>query len=232
MYSIVLPVFNEGAIIVEFLSAVEEVMQTITDDYEVIVVNDGSRDDTQFIVSSYAEGNPRVRQISYDRNLGKGYALKTGFKDSKNEFVVFLDGDNEIGPDQIVSIIRALKDSDIVIASKWHEGSQVSIPFSRRFLSKVFNVLVRACTGLKYKDSQVGLKAMRRIKVEPIIARSFIDRFAFDVEFLVLANCFHLRVNEVPVQVDISKQFSVMALFRMFIDIIRIGWTYRLLTQL
>tara|TARA_B100001971_G_C18054730_1_gene464667 strand:+ start:579 stop:836 length:258 start_codon:yes stop_codon:yes gene_type:complete len=80
MYSIVLPVFNEGPIIVDLLIAVEETWQTVTDDYEVIVVNDGSRDDTQFNVSSYAEGNPKVRQISYDRNLGKGYALKTGYK--------------------------------------------------------------------------------------------------------------------------------------------------------
>jgi len=148
------------------------------------------------------------------------------------EFVVFLDGDFEIGPAQLVPIIEALKDSDIVIASKWHEESQVSIPFSRRFLSKVFNLLVRAFTGLKYTDSQVGMKAMRRMKVESVIERSFIDRFAFDVEFLVLANHLKLNVTEVPVQVDISKQFSVLALFRMFIDIIRIGWKYCVLTRL
>lgn len=226
MYSIVIPVFNEGDIIVELLTAIEGVLRTINDDYEVIVVNDGSSDDTHINVSSYAEGNPRVRQISYCRNLGKGYALKTGFKNAKTEFVVFLDGDFEIGPDQLVPIINALTDSDIVIASKWHEGSQVSIPFSRRFLSKVFNLLVRAFTGLKYKDSQVGLKAMRRMKVERIIERSIIDRFAFDVEFLVLANHLNLNVTEVPVQVDIRKQFSVMALFQMFIDIIKIGWKY------
>jgi len=232
MYSIVIPVFNEGDIIVELLTAVEGILQTIDDDYEVIVVNDGSSDDTGTNVSSYAEGNPRVRQISYGRNFGKGYALKTGFKNANMEFVVFLDGDFEIGPAQLVPIIEALKDSDIVIASKWHEESQVSIPFSRRFLSKVFNLLVRAFTGLKYTDSQVGLKAMRRMKVESVIERSFIDRFAFDVEFLVLANHLKLNVTEVPVQVDISKQFSVLALFRMFIDIIRIGWKYCVLTRL
>tara|TARA_B100002003_G_C13837631_1_gene411252 strand:+ start:25 stop:507 length:483 start_codon:yes stop_codon:yes gene_type:complete len=152
-------------------------------------------------------------------------------KNATKEFVVFLDGDYEIGPGQIVPIVNALKDSDIVIASKWHEGSHVSIPFSRRFLSKVFNMLVRAFTGLRYKDSQVGLKAMRRQKVECIIERSFIDRFAFDVEFLVLANHYHLIVTEVPVQVDISKQFSVIPLFRMFIDILRIGWNYRVMTH-
>ena len=228
MISVVLPAFNEEAFIKEVIDRTEAQVRASSSDYEIIVVNDGSSDNTQEIVNTVSERNPWVRQVSFERNRGKGYALKRGFWEAKGDLVVFLDSDLDIDPSQLGMLIGGIGDADILIASKWHSESSVSMPLFRRFQSKAFNTLVRFFTDLSFKDTQVGLKVMRRRSVEEVIERSFVDRFAFDVEFLVLSRRLGLKVVESPVKLSIPKQsLSLRDLVQMLYDIITVGWRYR-----
>jgi len=228
LISVVLPAFNEEAFIKEVIDRTEAQVRASGSDYEIIVVNDGSSDNTQEIVNTVSERNPWVRQVSFERNRGKGYALKRGFWEAKGDLVVFLDSDLDIDPSQLGMLIGGIGDADILIASKWHSESSVSMPLFRRFQSKAFNTLVRFFTDLSFKDTQVGLKVMRRRSVEEVIERSFVDRFAFDVEFLVLSRRLGLKVVEFPVKLSIPKQsLSLRDLVQMLYDIIKVGWRYR-----
>lgn len=168
MISVVLPAFNEEAFIKEVLDRTEAQVRASGSDYEIIVVNDGSSDNTQEIVNTVSERNPWVRPVSFERNRGKGYALKRGFWEAKGDLVVFLDSDLDIDPSQLGMLIGGIGDADILIASKWHSESSVSMPLFKRFQSKAFNTLVRFFTDLSFKDTQVGLKVMRRRSVEEV----------------------------------------------------------------
>src|SRR5690606_13381194 len=101
--------------------------------------NDGSRDETLEVLRREQAVDPRVRVLSYNVNMGKGYAVKTGIVKTRGELVMFTDGDLDISPDMISEYIRQLEDCDLVIASKRHPLSKYNAPASRKFLSRAFN---------------------------------------------------------------------------------------------
>ena len=158
--SFVVPAYNEGDFIEDMLGSIDDVIAGKHIPYEILVVNDGSRDDTLANARRYAGKNGHVRVVSYSKNVGKGNAVKTGFMKANGNVVVFADSDMEIDLTVISEYLEALKQGDIVIASKRHSDSHVLVPMSRRILSKGFNGLVRLLTGVPLKDTQAGLKAM------------------------------------------------------------------------
>lgn len=183
-------------------------------------------DDTRRKAVSYANNNSHVKVVSYKKNVGKGYALKTGFANATGDAVVFMDSDLDIDPDQISRYVEALKHGDVVIASKWHPQSSVEIPLIRRILSHSFNVLVKLLTGVRLGDTQTGLKAVRKNVSERVFSRLSVKRYAYDVELLAVANLYGLRVMELPVNVRMRGLFNPMDVWRMFVDLL--GITYRL----
>lgn len=224
--SVVMPAYNEGRKIEDSLEKVDDVVQKISFKYEVIVVDDGSLDDTSKKAINYANKNGHVRIVSYERNSGKGHAVKTGFAHARSDIIVFVDGDLDVEPEQIAPFVKALEHADIVISSKWHPGSEVEMSAVRRFLSHGFNLLVRLLTGVKFRDTQTGLKAVKRKKLEKLFPRLMVKRFAFDVELLVLANICGLKVLELPVKAHVKKMVGFGEVWRMLIDLLAI--TYRL----
>jgi glycosyltransferase involved in cell wall biosynthesis len=194
--------------------------------YEIIVVDDGSRDDTLKKARRYAGRNGHVKVVSYGENAGKGHAVKTGFMQTNGNVVIFADSDMEIDLRTISKYLDALKHGDIVIASKRHRDSRVDTPISRRFLSSVFNGLVRVLTGVPLKDTQSGLKAMKKSAFVNIIPRLAVKRYAFDVELLAVANLHGLKIVEMPVNIKLDANFKPEAMLHMFIDLL--GITYRL----
>lgn len=224
--SVVLPAFNEGHIIESSLNTIDNVARHTMLKYEIIVVDDGSADDTQSKAANYASKNGHVKVVGYDRNMGKGYALKMGFMKATGDAVIFADSDLEIDLENVASYVGALKHGDIVIASKWHPESSVEMPLIRRILGHGFNALVRLMTGVKLKDTQTGLKAIKRKAFEEIFPRLAVKRYAFDVELLAVANLYGLSVVEFPVNVRMRGLFNPKDVWRMFIDLL--GITYRL----
>lgn len=223
MVSIILPVFNESASIIRILKQIRSELDQI--EYEIIVVDDGSTDNTVDLIHNYMLGLSNIELISYNPNRGKGYALKTGFREANFNEVFFLDSDLDILIDNLHRIIAQIDRYDLIITSKWMAESSVSIPYVRRIMSKVFNFLVRLLTGIRYRDTQVGLKFLKKDRFQSFIESSIIDRFAFDVELILYAqkNCFDILEMPVNISIDTSS-LSIGDIFIMFRDVLRISY--------
>ena len=169
-----------------------------------------------------------MHTISYTPNRGKGYAVKQGVLHSHGDVVMFLDGDLDISPDSIKEYVEKLRTSDLVIASKRHPESNVTIPRSRAFLSRVFNLLIRMATGIPQKDTQAGFKVGNGEIMRTIFRNVRINRYAFDVELFTIASIMHLKIQEMPVIMSIDRRFNIKEVIKMFVDVIRISYKYRI----
>ena len=224
--SLIMPAYNEEDDIELVVERVDDVVRQMGLRYELIVVDDGSIDDTRIKVNGYAGNNGHVKVVGYKNNVGKGFALKTGFSHAIGDVVVFMDSDADIDPKQVVRYVAALKDADVVVASKWHPQPKVDTPLIRRILSHGFNVLVKLLVGLRLSDTQTGLKAIRRDAFLSVFQRLTVKRYACVVEMLVLADLLGLRVVELPINIRMRQLFSLQEVWRMFLDLL--GITYRL----
>jgi dolichol-phosphate mannosyltransferase len=225
--SFVIPAYNEEVFIEDTLGALDDVIKDNCVQYEIVVVDDGSQDKTYHKASSYSKRNGHVKVISYPKNAGKGYAIKTGFMQATGDIVVFVDGDMEIDLNTISQYVDALENADIAIATKWHPKSQIKMATSRKLMSRTFNVLYRILIGQNLKDTQVGLKAMRKEAFDNIFPRLAVKRYAFDVELLAVANLYGLRIVEMPVKLDVKSSFKTTDVWRMFLDLLGIAYRLR-----
>ncbi len=226
--SFVIPAYNEEFFIEDTLDTLDFAIKDERFHYEIVVVDDGSKDKTFTKAIQYSKRNDHVKVIRYARNEGKGFAIKTGVMGSTGDVVIFVDGDMEIDLNTLSRYVKALENADIVIATKWHPNSAVSMPFSRKMLSKTFNVLVRILIGFDLKDTQVGLKVMKRSAVNKIFPRLAVKRYAFDVELLALAHLYKLKIVELPVNLKISSSFKPKDAWRMFVDLLGIAYRLRI----
>lgn len=227
--SFVIPAYNEEDSIEITLGTLEGVVKDKSLPYEIVVVDDGSKDKTLSRAIKYANRNGHVKVISYTQNEGKGHAVRTGFMQTKGDVVVFADSDMDIDLGTISKYVDALEYGDMVIASKWHPDSVVNMPLSRKILSHGFNVLVRLLTGAKLKDTQVGLKAMRKSAFVNIFPRLCVKRYAFDVELLAVANLYGLKIVQMPAQLRIRESFRLKEVLKMFQDLLGIAYRLRVL---
>ncbi len=228
-WSFVIPAYNEEDSIEDALGALDYAVKDRRLPYEVVVVDDGSADKTLLKAMTYASRNGHVRVISYTQNEGKGYAVKAGFMQATGDVVVFVDSDLDIDLGTVASYVEALRHGDIVIASKWHPESVVNMPLLRKILSHSFNVLVRVLTGTKLKDTQAGLKAIKKSAFKDIFPKLTIKRYAFDVELLAVANLYGLKVVEMPVKLKMNTLFRPKEVWRMFVDLLGIAYRLRVL---
>lgn len=227
--SFVVPAYNEEGLIEDMLFSLDDVVKDMMLPYEIVVVDDGSEDATLTRAMRYASRNGHVKVVSYVKNMGKGYAVKTGFMQATGGVVVFADSDREIDLGTISSYLAALKHGDIVIASKWHPDSVVSMPLPRKIMSHSFNVIVRLLTGVPLKDTQAGLKAMKKSAFVDIFPRLAVKRYAFDAELLSVAHLYGLRVVEMPVHIKMDASFSARQVWKMFVDLLGIAYRLRVI---
>ena len=204
LLSVVVPVYNEARTIVENVRTIRDrVAAGLGESIELIVVSDGSIDqsDERLLES----GVELAKVIHYDRNLGKGYAVKTGALAARGRFISYVDADLDLDPASIPEFLElAQRESlDFVIGSKRHPGSRVHYPRSRRIGSWLYQQLVRLLFRLDVRDTQVGLKVFRREIAEEVLPLLVVKQFAFDLEFLAVARALgYGRIREQPVQLD------------------------------
>jgi glycosyltransferase involved in cell wall biosynthesis len=227
--SFVIPAYNEASYIEDTLYAIDAVIQDKNLPYEIVVVDDGSIDKTYENAVRYANKNGHVKVLRYPKNMGKGYAVKTGFLNSIGNIVFFTDGDMEIDFNNLSDYLNALKNGDIVIASKKHKNSHINVPISRKILSECFNILVRILTGVPEKDTQSGLKAMKKSAFNNVVPRLAVKRYAFDVELLAVANLYGLKVVELPVNIKLDAKFKTKEIWHMFMDLLGIAYRLRVI---
>jgi glycosyltransferase involved in cell wall biosynthesis len=227
--SFVIPAYNEEFYIEDTLDTLDLAIKEKSFHYEIVVVDDGSRDKTFAKALQYSKRNDHVKVIRYARNAGKGFAIKTGVLESTGDVIIFIDGDMEINLNTLSSYVKALDEADIAIATKWHPNSMVSVSFSRKMLSRTFNVLARILIGFNLKDTQVGLKVMKRSAVDKIFPRLAVKRYAFDVELLALAHLYDLKIAEMPVKLKLNSPFDPKDAWRMFVDLLGIAYRLRII---
>ncbi len=223
--SVILPAFNEGAHIYRNLHRVCQVLEGLR--YEIIVVDDGS-DDNTFPESQRAmqDGLP-VQVIRNEINRGKGASLFRGFALTRADRVAFLDSDLEIAPENLLTLLRVMDETqaDVVIGVKDLHDNQ--FPFLRRILSRLYRALVAFLFDLSLTDTQTGIKLFRREVLVNAVPRVSVRRFAFDLELLVAALRFGYRIVEQPVQVSYHRlgrlgRMNLAALLSMFLDTLAI----------
>jgi glycosyltransferase involved in cell wall biosynthesis len=223
-----MPAFNEQDHIEEAIRRVDCAVRQLGLMYEIIVVDDGSLDRTLDKVLNCARSNRRVRVVSYGKNQGKGFALRTGFCYANGEIIIFIDSDLDVDPTQMGEYVEALKSADMVIASKWHPQSEIEMSSSRRLLSHGFNTLVKLLTTVSVNDTQVGLKAMRRKALEKTFSRLAVKRYAYDVELLTIANLEKVKVVEFPITLSVTEEFKLKEILRMLMDLLGIAYRLRI----
>jgi len=229
-YSIVIPAYNESQRIEATLEKVVAYAATMGWTAEVVVVNDGSRDATPQIVSQWAQKHPIVRLLENPGNRGKGYSVRHGMMEARGEMLLFTDADLSSPISEAEKLIAAIKQgADIAIGSRWlrSELQTERQPLYRQFFGRVFNLLLRIILGLRFKDTQCGLKAFTPRAAQAIFPRQRIERWGFDPEILFLANKAGMVTTEVPVawaHDERSKINPVKDGFKMLYELLRIRW--------
>lgn len=201
-YTIVIPAYNERARIERTL---EEVLRTLDEnqwDAELLVVDDGSTDDTAQRVEAFAASDRRVRLIRNPGNRGKGYSVRNGLLHGTGRIVMFTDADLSAPMGEAERLFAAIHaGADVAIGSRWLERSRQTIqqPLYRQFFGRCFNLVTRMVMHLPFADTQCGFKAFRRSAAQTIFQLQRIDRWGFDPEILFIALRRGYRVQEVPV---------------------------------
>lgn len=201
-YSIVIPAYNERARIIATLESVVRTVRAEGWNAEVIVVNDGSSDETADLVLAFAEKAPEVRLMRNPRNCGKGYSVRSGLLHAQGEIVMFTDADLSAPIDEASRLFEAIEQgADIAIGSRWLETSRQTHrqPLYRQFFGRCFNALTRMVMRLPFADTQCGFKAFTRSAAQTVFQLQTIERWGFDPEILFIARKRHFHIVEVPV---------------------------------
>jgi dolichol-phosphate mannosyltransferase len=233
MLSVIIPAYNAADSIISTIDSSARTLEADNIDYELIVVDDGSTDGTYELVLDQNGNFPQVRCVHYDQNKGKGYALSYGFQFSSGDLVMFLDADSDLPPQQIPRVLNRLieTDADGIIGSKSHpEAKSNGYPATRKFLSKGYNLLVRALFNLSFTNTQTGLKVFRREVLSKIIPKIMVTGFAFDLEVLVRALGSGYRIMETPVTMTYLSESRVnpKVIWNLFRETMQIFWRCRL----
>jgi dolichyl-phosphate beta-glucosyltransferase len=232
MISVVIPAYNEEKRIVESINRINDYLKHKGWEFEIIVVNDGSSDNTLKILDSLSSKIPQLRVISYSVNMGKGFAVRTGVLESKGDLVLVSDADLSTPIEEIEKLIPMIDISKggscaVAIGSRALSESQIVIrqPWWREIMGKTFNRLVRFFVIDGFLDTQCGFKLFDGEASKRIFKSATVKRFAFDVEILLLAKKMGYSIKEVPVKWLNSAQSKVnpfLDSLQMFKDLIKI----------
>jgi glycosyltransferase involved in cell wall biosynthesis/O-antigen/teichoic acid export membrane protein len=223
--TVVLPCHNPGPALRELLDRlVGGALEPST--FEIIVVSDGSTDDTVSIAESF---KPLIRLIELPARGGKGGALKAGMSIARGRYVAFMDSDGDIRAEDIKPFVSLmdLYEPDIILGSKRHPLSQVNYPLVRRVMSWTYHKLARLLFRVNVRDTQTGLKMIRRDVLDAVLPRMLEKRFAFDLELLVVARRLgYNRVFEAPVHIDFrfGSHVDPKQTVRIVLDTLAIGY--------
>ncbi len=231
-YSIVIPAYNEGQRITLTLDKVLGYIGQQGWNAEVIVVDDGSSDDTAAIARGYAERHPAVRLLQNPGNRGKGYSVRHGMLNAGGDLLLFSDADLSSPIQEATKLFAALAEgAQIAIGSRWlrRETQTERQPFYRQLFGRVFNLHLRLLLGLGFKDTQCGFKAFTAPAAQTLFPRQKIERWGFDPELLFLARKFGLPVREIAVEWAHDNRSKISYLkdgLYMGVETLRVRWCW------
>lgn len=208
--SIILPAYKQEKTIVEDVKRLEKFLSGLPMPYELIVVVDGLEDKTY--ENARILKNKNIKIFSYEKNRGKGYAVRHGMLKAKGDAIGFIDAGMDLKTSGIGMLLdyMLLHDADIVIGSKLHPDSVVEYPMQRKILSWGYRTLTRILFGFGVRDTQVGLKLFRKKVVKEVFPLLVVKRFAFDVEILAVSYARgYKKIYEAPVRLTFNWGSSI-----------------------
>jgi len=229
-YSFVIPAYNESERLAVSLPKVLDYIHQQRLSAEIIVVNDGSVDDTADVVRRFAAMNSEIGLLENPGNRGKGYSVRNGMLHAHGDVMLFTDADLSSPIYEAAKLFEAIgQGADIAIGSRWLQAELQTErqPWHRQLYGRVFNLGLRIVLGLKYQDTQCGFKAFTRAAVQTIFSRQHVERWGFDPELLFLADKFKLRTVEVPVEWAHDHRSKINPLrdgLKMGVEILLVRW--------
>lgn len=204
--SIIIPAYREEKNIYKTIDDILQAHDVLDYDYEVIVVVDGSPDHTASEARKHR--SQKVKVYEYEKNQGKGYALKYGTRKARGDIITFADAGGDFEPKQFDKCVKLMEifDADFVIGSKRHIASKIDYPLKRRIYSWIYYKMIRLLFGLNVTDTQTGLKFLKNSVAKDIMPRILVKQYAFDLEMLVIAwQLGYRRIFEAPVEMKFNK---------------------------
>lgn len=226
--SVIVPAYNEGQRIIKTLEAMDAYLKNQGYGYEIIVVSDGSKDNTAEVVNGMKGKVANLSLIDNKTNHGKGYVVRQGMLVAEGEYRLFTDSDNSTPIEEVEKMWPFFSEGyDIVIGSRDALGAVLDPPqpMIRRFLGEGFGLLTNIIVGTwGIQDTQCGFKAMTAKAAKTILPLCKIDRFAFDPEILAVAKTKKIKIKEIPIhwKNDLRSTVKISSMVKMFEDLFRV----------
>ncbi len=229
-HSFVIPAYNESERLRESIPKVLDYVRDRRLQAEIIVVNDGSTDQTAEVVREFASQSSIIQLVENSGNRGKGYSVRNGMLHARGDVALFTDADLSSPIPEADKLFAALNQgADVAIGSRWvrRELQTERQPLVRQLYGRMFNLGLQVILGLRYRDTQCGFKAFNRRAIETIFTRQRVERWGFDPELLFLADKFQLKTAEVPVEWAHDHRSKINPLrdgLRMGTEVLQIRW--------
>lgn len=212
LLSVIVPAYKQEKTILKDIKHISSALHELKIKYELIIVVDGILDKTHQKLSQIKSKNIKV--IAYEKNEGKGHAIRFGMLHAKGDIVGFIDAGMDIHPAGFIMLLNHMEwyDADVIVGSKLHPVSKVNYPFYRTVLSWGYRLLTWTFFGFKVKDTQVGLKFFKKSVIRDVFPRLLVKRYAFDIEMLAVAYALgYKRIYEAPVMITFNNSSSIIS---------------------
>ncbi len=210
LLSIVIPAYKQEKTIVKDVNTIIKTLNELGSKYELIIVVDGLLDKTAQRLNRV--NSKQVKVIAYEKNQGKGHALRFGMMRAKGDIIGVMDAGMDINPAGFKMLLNHMEwyNADIIVGSKLHPVSRINYPWQRKIMSWGYRLVVKILFGLKIRDTQTGMKFFKRKVVETVLPRLVVKQYAFDIEILAVAYYLgYTRIFEAPIQLDFTGYSSI-----------------------
>lgn len=212
LISIIVPMYNEENRIEHFLSQLKNFIKSYSEDCKIILVNDGSTDNTLNVVNELSKNQTNIKIISYSKNRGKGAAVRKGIISSNGDFIIFIDADGSITPDQIYGMVEKLRKFDVVVGNRSLKDSKTQYTPLRNFFGFSFNFISKILFTTQINDHLCGFKGFKKDVAKELFKNLISKGWLFDVELFYKIRKAKFSLYELPI-IWVYKPESKMKLY-------------------
>ena len=228
MVSLIIPAYNEEKRIEKTLNVFYEYMKKTFEDFEIIVVDDGSKDKTFSILTEYEKSMPKLRALTYETNRGKGGAVKFGVENANGDYIFFTDADMPYPIENVEVAVKIFEKTgcDAVLGKRKQTENGAKYPWYRTLVSKCFSLMVNMVLRIHTTDTQCGFKGFKKDAAKIIFSKSTLSGWGFDVEIFFIAHKYNMKTERIEVELfhdnEDSKVNVVSDSIKIFKDLLKV----------